>query len=154
MATDIMERERIALEGELIADTAPTAPAPGESPVFERLHALVRKGYRPEFGTPDSPILVLRHLGRAPDLILHPDGRVTDFDGRRPRFKRHLELGDPIVAGEAAADLRFMKFLETVPKARMWDRTRGFRKKYLYFPLVLAIAWGMSIALTALIING
>ena len=154
MATDIMERETLALEGEVLADTAPAATAPAESPVLERLHALVRKGYRPELGTPDSPVLVLRHLGRAPDLILHPDGRVTDFDGRRPRFKRHLALGDPIAAGQAAAELRFMKVLETVPKARMWDRTRGFRKKFLYFPLALAIAWGLSIALTAIILNG
>ena len=151
MEVATMERRAVAAEREI------SVPAPAEtrSPVFERLHALVRKGYRPELGkTPDDGILVLRHLGRAPDLVLHPDGTLADLDARRPRFKRHIELGTPIESGLAAEDLRFMKFLETVPKARMWDRTRQWRKKYLYFPLVLAIAWGLSIALTAIIING
>lgn len=136
-------------------DAAPPAPAGPRSPVLERLHALVRKGYRPELGkTEEDGILVLRHLGRAPDLVLHPDGSLSDLDARRPRFKRDIELGAPIGSGPAAEDLRFMKFLETVPKARMWDRTRQWRKKYLYFPLVLAVAWGISIALTAMIIGG
>ena len=151
MGLETMERERIAA-----AETAGAAlPTPAErrSPVFERLHALVRKGYRPELGAAEGDVIVLRHLGRAPDLVLHPDGRVADHDGRRPRFKRHLEIGAPIACERDADDLRFLKFLDTVPKARMWDRTRQFRKKFLYFPAALGIGWAMSMGLWAIFVG-
>lgn len=151
MGLGTMERERIAAD----ETTGAALPVPAErpSPVLERLHALVRKGYRPELGAADSDVIVLRHLGRAPDLVLHPDGRVADHDGRRPRFKRNIEIGAPIASSRDADDLRFLKFLDTVPKARLWDRTRQFRKKFLYFPAALGIGWGMSMGLWAIFVG-
>src|SRR5215212_5301569 len=73
------------------ADGGLAAPAP-PSPVLERLHALVRRCYRAELGTPGDPDrLVLRHLGLAPDLVLHANGDLEGLDARRPRYKRDIE---------------------------------------------------------------
>ncbi|MBA3677574.1 MAG: hypothetical protein H0W74_09260 [Sphingosinicella sp.] len=129
-------------------------PAKQETRAFERLHALVRKGYVPDLGqeTPSGGI-VLRHLGMAPDLLLHPDGVVDEHDGRVPWHKRKVRGPGNIEAREDADQVRFLKFIETVPKPSLRDRTRPWRKKYIYVPIVLLIVWGMSLAFTAMIAN-
>jgi hypothetical protein len=123
------------------------------SPVVERLHALVRKGYRPEIGlTEGTDRIVLRHAGRAPDLVLLADGTVEGFDGRRPFYKRAIDA-PPAFGSDLSEHLRLMKFLETVPKAGVWDRTRRWRQKYVYLPVVFAILLGLHLAFTAMIID-
>ena len=126
-----------------------------QSPVLERLHALVRKGYRPEIGTDtETDIIVLRHLGRAPDLVLHGDGVLEGYRGRRPRYKREIEPPAPFAPDAVAEQLRFMQFLDTIPRASLRDRTRKWRHKYIYFPLVFAILLGIHLAFTAMIVDG
>ena len=124
------------------------------SPVLERLHALVRKGYSAEIGAKaQTDVVVLRHLGKAPDLVLHPDGSIEGWDGRRPWHKKNIEAPAGL-APDRDGELQFLKFLDTVPKASLRDRTRPWRKKYVYFPAVLIIVWGICLALTGIIMNG
>ena len=124
---------------------------------FERLHALARKGYRPEIGAAGTDgadgTIALRHLGKAPDLLLHPDGRIEGLGGRIPRFKRmvHAPTLPALNDGDQVA---FLKFLDTVPKARFRDRTRRWRTRWVYLPATLVALWGVSIGLTALLVDG
>jgi hypothetical protein len=118
---------------------------------FERLHALVRKGYKAEIGV-ESPggTIALRHLGKAPDLVLHADGRVEPLGGRIPRHKRSVtEI--TVAAGTDAHEVAFLKFLEGVPRPTRWDRTRPLRKKYVYLPTALVAVWGACITITVLV---
>lgn len=119
------------------------------SPVLERLHALVRKGYRAGIGTEtDVNVVILRHLGKAPDLVLHADGSIQPLEGRRPWHKRNIESPGAIGTEGDSEHLRFLKFLDSVPRATFRDRTRPWRNKYVYFPIVLIIVWGLCLALT------
>lgn len=128
---------------------------PASSPVLERLHALVRRGYTAELGASGNPDrLVLRHLGLAPDLVLHANGELEGLDARRPRFKRHIDPPAPIGGSSDADHLRFMRFLDTVPKANFWHRNRPWRKKYLYLPAVLVAVWGICVMLTVILFGG
>ena len=120
---------------------------------FERLHALARKGYRPEIGSEDAGgTIALRHLARAPDLLLHADGRVEGLPGRVPRYKRKVDA-PTIPALHDADQIEFLKFLDAVPKARLRDRTRRWRTRWVYLPATLMVLWGLSITLTALIVD-
>jgi hypothetical protein len=126
-----------------------------QSSAFERLHALVRKGYSASLGTEtEDGSIVLRHLGKAPDLVLRPDGTIVEHEGRRPRHKRRLPDLGRIPAERDADHLQFMKFLETVPKATLRDRTRPWRRKYIYVPALLLIFWGLSLMFTLTIAGG
>lgn len=125
---------------------------PVSPPTLERLHALVRRGYKAELGTSGNPDrLVLRHLGLAPDLVLHSNGDIEGLDARRPRFKRHIEPPAPIGGSTDSDHLRFMRFLDTVPKAGFWHRNRPWRKKYLYLPAVLVVVWFVCVMLTMIL---
>ena len=121
---------------------------------FERLHALARKGYRPEIGAEGAGgTVALRHLAKAPDLLLHADGTVEGLPGRVPRYKRKVDA--PLIPAVRDADqIEFLKFLDGVPKARLRDRTRRWRTRWVYLPASLIAMWGVSIALTALIVDG
>ena len=120
---------------------------------FERLHALARKGYRPEIGAADAGgTIALRHIAKAPDLLLHADGRVEGLPGRVPRYKRKVDAPS-IPALRDADQVEFLKFLDTVPRARFRDRTRRWRTRWVYLPATLVVLWGMSITLTALFVN-
>jgi hypothetical protein len=129
-------------------------PIHNEARAFERLHALVRKGYVAEIGS-DTPScgIVLHHLGKAPDLLLHPDGVIEEHDGRVPWHKRKVQGPGSIAAGEDADQVRFLKFIESVPKPTLRDRTRPWRKKYIYVPIILLILWGLSLAFTMMLAN-
>lgn len=130
------------------------ASEPSPSPVLERLHALVRRGYAAEIGAHGNPDrVVLRHLGLAPDLVLRANGDLEALDARRPRYKRHIELPAPIGGGTDADHLRFMRFLDTVPPVTFWHRNRPWRKKYLYLPAVLVIVWMLCVSLSVLFIS-
>lgn len=155
MGSEILERrsaeEALVLMPEALPATPEPAPPP---PAIERLHALVRKGYRPEIGTGTATgMIVLRHLGRAPDLVLHADGTVEGHGGRVPRFKKDVEP-PPAFATSLAEQLRFMKFLDSVPRATLWDRTRRFRHKYVYLPVAFAILVAINLAVTAIVMDG
>lgn len=150
------ERARSAAVREDPGALAVPEPAPPPpSPVLERLHALVRRGYKAEMGTSGNPDrVVLRHLGLAPDLVLHANGDLEGLDARRPRYKRDIDPPAPIGGDSDADHLRFMRFLDTVPAVTFWHRNRPWRKKYLYLPAVLVIVWLACVLLTALIFGG
>ncbi|HEY5723113.1 MAG TPA: hypothetical protein VIT45_12400 [Allosphingosinicella sp.] len=166
VASEILEHPSVRARRSV--ETAPDEAAPpilqGEvqpaeeglaSPVLERLHALVRKGYRPEIGADTATdLVVLRHVGRAPDLVLHSDGTVEGFDGRRPLYKRNIDAPAPFAAGDLREQLRFMRFVDSIPRATLRDRTRRFRQRYVYFPLVVAILLAIHLAFTAIILDG
>jgi hypothetical protein len=121
---------------------------------FERLHALVRKGYAPEFGAEGAGgTIPLRHLAKAPDLLLHSDGRLEGLPGRVPRYKRKVDAPS-IPALREADQIEFLKFLDAVPKARLRDRTRRWRTRWVYLPASLIGLWAISLTLTALIVDG
>ena len=125
-----------------------------ESPAIERLHALVRKGYRPDFGAaPGESAVRLRHLGRAPDLLLRGDGTVEELGGRIPRHKRLVQGPGSIAAEKDSDQLRFMTFLSTVQKPSLRDRTRPFRRKYLYAPAAGIAFLGACFSFTAILAN-
>lgn len=148
IADEIVSRDK---PGAVVAEVlGPDRP----SPVFERLHALVRRGYVANIGTDvDTDTVVLRHLGKAPDLVLHGDGVVEGFEGRRPRHKRAIDAPPRIGTEGDAEHLRFMKFLDAVPPASLRDRTRPWRHKYVYFPAVLIVVWGLCLAITAMFVD-
>jgi hypothetical protein len=151
MGSEILERRVSAEPAALLPAELPDAREPIPSPALERLHALVRKGYVPEIGTGTATdLIVLRHVGRAPDLVLHADGAVEGYEGRVPRFKRDVEP-PPRFGSQVAEQLRFMKFLDSVPRASLWDRTRRFRHKYVYVPVAFAILVGLHILITTII---
>lgn len=149
------EKTRPVATGEEYVVLPAAAAEPAPSPVLERLHALVRRGYTAEIGAPGNPDrVVLRHLGLAPDLVLHANGEIEGLDARRPRYKRDIEPPARI-GGTADADhLRFMRFLDTVPPVTFWHRNRPWRKKYLYLPAVLVTVWLACVMLTVMIIGG
>ena len=153
MMVESKERN-LVLEPDAVLPPETSASFPAKSPAFERLHLLVRKGYVPEIGTEKGgDTILLRHLGRAPDLVLHSDGLVEGYDGRRPRYKRNLDAPAPIAAERDAEHLRFMKFLDTVPRATLRDRTRPWRTKYIYVPILLIVVWAVCLAFTAALVD-
>lgn len=151
MGSEILERRPVQAPLAQAPAAAPEIAAAAAPPAVERLHALVRKGYFPEIGTGTATdLIVLRHCGRAPDLVLHADGIVAGYEGRVPRYKRDVDP-PPAFGTGLAEQLRFMKFLDSVPKASLWDRTRRVRHKYVYLPVAFAVLVAVHIAITALI---
>jgi hypothetical protein len=129
-------------------------PEEGTSPALQRLHALVRKGYKPEIGTDAAhEVIVLRHRGKAPDLVLHSDGLVEGLGGRVPMYKRNVEAPEPFRPNPLMEELRFIKFLESVRRPTLRDRTRRLRHRFIYFPLVVAILMGLQLAFIAMIVE-
>lgn len=122
--------------------------------VFNWLHALVRKGYVPDIGTSTgTEIIILRHAGKPPDLVLYGNGVVEGLDGHRPRHKRAVDAPPSIAAEGDAEHLRFMKFLDSVPPASLRDRTRRWRQRYLYLPAVLVTVWLICVMLTVTVFD-
>ena len=133
----------------------PVFAGSASSPVLERLHALVRRGYTAHLGTSGNPDrVVLRHLGLAPDLVLHANGDLEGLDARRPRYTRDIDPPAPIGGGTDSDHLRFMRFLDTVPPITFWHRNRPWRKKYLYLPAVLIVVWLACVMLTVMLFAG
>lgn len=44
-----------------------------------------------------------------------------------------------------------MKFLDTVQRPTWFDRTRPWRKKYVYVPAGLLVFWGLCLTFTAML---
>lgn len=125
-----------------------------DSSAIERLHALARKGYRAELGAgPGESAVRLRHLGKAPDLLLRADGSVEELGGRIPRHKRLVQGPGTISAERDSDHLAFMTFLATVQRPSLRDRTRPFRRKFLYAPAAGAAFLGLCFTFTAIIAN-
>ncbi len=121
-----------------------------EARAFNRLHALTRKGYTPKIGKGAADATIeLRHLGKEPDLILHPDGRVEELGGRIPRHKRKLQPLEPIPARKEADEIRFLTFLDSVKRPTLRDRTRPLRRKYVYAPAGIITLLGLSAGFSA-----
>ena len=98
---------------------------------FERLHALVARGYVPELGTSESLAIHLDHPSkkvRYETLIFDANGDV-----RAPL----AAVGD----GEFFADERakFQSFLRTIPYPNWWERTRLARGKMVVWTVVMAL---------------
>lgn len=130
-------------------------PVTQEARAFDRLHALARKGYVADIGA-EAPRggIALRHLGKAPDLMLLPDGTVEELDVRRPWHKRAIEDLRPIPAAKDSDEVRFLQFLDTVPRPKWRDRTRPWRKKYLYVPGILLAFWGLLLLFSLILFSG
>jgi hypothetical protein len=139
-------------QGRAIADPV-AVPATVAPHAFQRLHALVRKGYTTNIGSDErTDVVVLKHVGRAPDLILRPDGVVEQFDGRRPRYKKSVEL-EAIPVGSASDELRFLQFTDSIPPPSFRDRTRRWRHKYVYFPAVILALAALCVTISVFVFN-
>lgn len=127
-----------------------------EGHAFERLHALVRKGYKPELGSDDaSGSIRLTHVAAAtPDLILHENGVIEPVVDRIPRHKRRLPTLPTMGAASDADQVAFLRFVEKIPKATLRDRTRRWRTKWVYGPLFLIVICGLALLFTSIIIDG
>lgn len=128
----------------------------GDGRAFERLHALVRKGYKPVLGTDEAGAGAVRltHIARTHDLILHGDGLVEPVRDRLPRHKRRLPALPDIGSETDADQVRFLQFVEAIPRPTLRDKTRRWRTKWIYGPLFLAVLWGLSLLFTALLMDG
>ena len=73
------ERSRTALEPASVP--APTA--------FEQLRALLRNGYAPDGEQEAGSAILMRHA-QAPDLLLHPDGRIELPSRQSPKRKESV----------------------------------------------------------------
>lgn len=128
-------------------------PTPGDR-AFRRLHALVRKGYVAELGRDAGDGTIrLTHIARTPDLILHGDGSVEEVKDRVARHKRRLPVLAPIPANADADEVRFMQFVDAVPRPTLRDRTRRWRTKWVYGPLFLVALWLLSLLFTGILLD-
>lgn len=153
MDTELLHPPRTA------AAIDPSVPAPSgpvaTNPVLERLHELVRRGYRAELGQGSGGDTIrLRHLGKAHDLVLYSDGRVEPASGRIPRHKRQVPVPAAFAPDDVAEQLRFVRYLDALPRPSLRDRTRPWRHKYVYLPVVLVILAGIHLAFTAMLLSG
>lgn len=130
----------------------PYAP---ETPAFDRLRALVRRGYVADMEAegPGGGML-LRHPA-APDIVLYPDGAVESIARKRRGRERVTSLtGDLIPAENASDERRFARFLERLPEgAQRADPPRKWRKRFVVIFLLLAV-WLVSLFLTIALVNG
>jgi hypothetical protein len=109
-----------------------------ESAAFRRLHALVRRGYRPEIGSVDvTDVIWLTHPGRGiRTLILYHDGMVvepvTGFDDDGLRIS-----GDD--------ERQFWEFIRRTPVPTWWEQTSDTRIKIIVYGLMygFAICFGL-----------
>lgn len=141
------EREEQAL--------APAPRPPAETPDterrdsvgFERLRALVQRGYAIDPG-PSGPGdgLLLHHPAAAP-LLLMPDGTIESLDRGRAAGLRAQTIG----AATEADQRLFANFLERLGPGR-GGRPRRWRKRLFVGVLILAV-WFLSIMLTVMIGN-
>jgi hypothetical protein len=98
---------------------------------FDRLHQLVRKGYKPDFTVDDTGTIWLNHPSdsfQCKRLILYPSGLLVSLVSDDFRFHRDDQFN-------------FQKFLNTIPRPTLLDRTRDFRVAITAW-IVLAVAIG------------
>ena len=119
-----------------------------DSAGFERLRALVQRGYAIDSGSSAGPGdgLLLHHPAAA-SLLMMPDGTIESLDPGRTAGLRAQTIG---AATEADRRL-FANFLNRLGPGR-GQRPRRWRKRLFVGLLILAV-WFLSIMLTAMIGN-
>ncbi|HEX9964906.1 MAG TPA: hypothetical protein VGB04_07965 [Allosphingosinicella sp.] len=80
----------------MLTERRPEPNAVGEPRVFDKLRELVRSGYALDPDPGPGGGMLLRH-DSAPDLILHPDGRIDLPLAQRPKHSAPLS---PPLAGK------------------------------------------------------
>lgn len=121
-------------ESAMLADSRAEPGTAGEPQIFEKLRELARNGYVPVPEPGPGGGMLLRH-DNAPDLLLHPDGRI--------------DLPAGIHAGSAAA----MRSAAPAPETSAGPR-RMSKLRTLLMVLFAALFWIMSLALTSSILHG
>lgn len=109
-----------------------TSPLPDDPTLgFERLHALVRGGYKPQIGTATlDTSMLLDHRGKAPRLRLDPDGAIRVQDRSWPVHPQGT--GDPFLirADDQASYRKLAVFIENLSGER---RRRKWRRRLFPF---------------------
>ena len=111
---------------------------------FERLFALVKKGYSPDLEETFSGAIWLRHPSRRckhPKLYLYPNGLVVS-PGSSDDFRFYRDDED---------EAKFQKFLRTVPMPTLLDRTRAWRTNVAAWGIIAAV-WGGSALLISVVL--
>jgi hypothetical protein len=111
---------------------------------FERLYALVKKGYRPDLEETFAGAIWLRHPSKRckhPRLYLYPSGLVVS-PGSSDDFRFYREDED---------EARFQKFLRSVPTPTLWDRTRDWRTNVAAWGIILAVCGGSTLFISAVL---
>ena len=119
----------------------PPLPAIADPAGFERLRALVQRGYAVDLDRagPGGGLL-LNHSG-GPALLLMPDGTVESLQRSRAGEPRAQTIG----VGTEADRRLFANFLERLAPGRA--KPRRWRKRLFVTVLILAV-WGLSILLS------
>jgi hypothetical protein len=102
---------------------------------FERLYALVKKGYRPEFQESFPGAIWLTHPSKRwkhPLLFLYPSGLVVS-PGSSDDFRFYRDDED---------EPKFQKFLRSVPQPTLWDRTRDRRASAAAWAIIVTAMFG------------
>ncbi len=105
---------------------------------LDRLHLLVQRGYRPDFGGEPSGAIWLYHPRESfkhKRLFLHGSGLVTSRSAKCDEYRFGRE--------ETEA---FNRFLETVPIPSLWERTRRGRIKAYGWLILCGVMFGCAIA--------
>jgi hypothetical protein len=116
------------LERETVIEAAATK-------TFERLYALVKKGYRPEFQESFLGAIWLTHPSKQWKhslLFLYPNGLVVS-SGNSDDFRFYRDHED---------EPKFQKFLRSVPQPTLWDRTRDWRRKTAAWAFIVTVTFG------------
>ena len=113
----LTERRRTELD-----PAGPTMPS-----AFEQMRELVRNGYLPDAGEASERAIRLRHP-QAPDLLLHPDGRIEIPGHQEPKPSKAFAI-EP-------------------------ERRRMSKRRTLAIILLAAIFWFFSAYFTAVILEG
>lgn len=114
-----------------------------DSLAFERLHRLTGSGYVAQFGRrmPSGGIL-LQHPKEGPDLVLLPNGTIESLE------PQHVQAGTKLaIPGDDQTG--FDRFVDRLPVRK---GRRGFRRKFLYLLLFVAV-WLVSIFLTVVMLS-
>ncbi len=116
-----------------------------EALAFERLHLLAKRGYVPSLGKATaSGGMLLTGPRKAPDLILHPSGKIDRIERRRG-----AESGTALMIPQDDQQ-NFYRFLETLPQRKP---PRHWRRRFKVLSLILFL-WLFSIFITISIVEG
>ena len=104
---------------------------------LNRLHLLVQRGYRPDFGEPFGAIWLYhpRESFKHSELTLYGDGMVISPPGQPDQH---------CISREETAE--FDRFLHAVPRPTFWDRTRHGRIEVYTWLCLCSVMFGGWIA--------
>jgi hypothetical protein len=103
---------------------------------FRRLHALIGRGYRPDFGTRAvTDAIWLEHPGKGlRNVILCPDGLVMGWAHAGTPDRDKLRI-------QAADDRTFDDFIRATPLPNLWEKTEGVRIRWIAYLLIFGLPW-------------